>query len=65
MWLLLIIFLNPPIMTQQALQRFDTAQECQKERNRIGYEMAAAYPWTHDFDIVCRYQAAHFNQRRI
>jgi len=64
MWLLLIIFLNPPILTQQALQRFDTAQECQAERNRIGYEMAESYPYSADFRIVCQYQAQRLNQRR-
>lgn len=54
MWLLLIIFLSPPIMTTQELSRYDTQRECQLERDRIGYEMAESYPHEADFVIVCK-----------
>jgi hypothetical protein len=58
MWFLLIIFLSPGILNDQELHRYATAEECFTERNRIGYEMASAYPWEHTFNIVCRYQAS-------
>lgn len=63
-WLLMIVFLGPAIFTQQELHRYDTIQECQVERDRIGYLMAAEYPWDHDFNVVCQFQAAATNLRR-
>lgn len=54
MWLLLIIFLSPPIMTTQELNRYETKQACQIERDRIGYLMAEQYPSDANFVIVCR-----------
>lgn len=53
MWLLLIIFMSPPIMTTQELNRYETQRECQMERDRIGYLMAEQYPSDADFVIVC------------
>jgi hypothetical protein len=47
MWMLVIILLNT------ALQTYATSWECQSERNRIGYEMAEAYPHERDFVIAC------------
>lgn len=35
------------------LGRFDTEQACNSERDRIGFEMAEAYPHEADFQIVC------------
>jgi len=56
MWSLLIVLLNvPPGFDQNTvLQTYATAEECQSERNRIGFEMAAAYPHNRDFMIVCK-----------
>ena len=56
MWFLLIVLLNevPGFSPTTVLQTFSTAQACQAERNRIGYEMAAAYPYERDFVISCQ-----------
>jgi hypothetical protein len=56
MWLLIIVFLNnvPGIEHITVLQTYASSEECQSERNRIGYEMAAAYPNDRDFVIACR-----------
>jgi hypothetical protein len=56
MWMLVIILLNtvPQITTVTVLQTYSTSQECQNERNRVGYEMAEAYPYERDFVIACR-----------
>ena len=54
MWLLLIIFLGPEITNVQELEHYATQQACQLERNRIGFEMAEAYPWSMDFRVECR-----------
>jgi hypothetical protein len=32
-----------------------TSQECHSERDRIGNEMAKAYPGDHDFEIACQF----------
>ena len=53
MWLLLIVFIGSPIINVQELDHYATWKECQTERNRIGFEMAEAYPWTMDFRIEC------------
>jgi hypothetical protein len=57
MWMLVIILLNtvPQITTVTVLQTYATSQECQSERNRVGYEMAEAYPYERDFVIACRF----------
>jgi hypothetical protein len=56
MWILVIILLNtvPGISTVTVLQTYATSEECQSERNRVGYEMAEAYPYDRDFVIACR-----------
>lgn len=40
------------------LEKYDTADECDRERDRIGAEMAVSYPDEHDFMIVCRPSAS-------
>lgn len=55
MWLLLIVFVSGVQGTTE-LDRFETYEACQRERNRVGYEMADAYPDEHDFNIVCRFE---------
>ena len=58
MWLLIILLLSvngvPGLNTITVLQTYATSQECQSERNRVGYEMAAAYPTERDFVIACQ-----------
>ena len=56
MWMLVIILLNtvPGISTVTLLQTYPTSQECRSERDRIGDEMAEAYPDDRDFVIACR-----------
>jgi hypothetical protein len=41
------------------LETYASYQECQIERNRIGFEMAAAYPYDRDFVIACRLSTRH------
>ena len=52
MWFLLIIFLTTG--QEAVLNHFTSAEDCQAERNRIGFDMAAAYPYDRDFVIACR-----------
>ena len=61
MWLLIMILLNdvPGLDNIMVLNTFTTSQECQTERNRIGYEMAAAYPYERDFVIACQLRPKH------
>lgn len=61
MWLLVIVLLNsvPGFDRIMKLETFATYQECQIERNRIGYEMAAAYPYDRDFVIACQLNSKH------
>jgi hypothetical protein len=56
MFFLLMILLSdvPCLEREYRLNTFDTAEECQTERNRIGFEMAEAYPYENDFIIVCQ-----------
>ncbi len=62
MWLLLIILLTPLPGTNRVtvLNTFATYEECQPERNRIGFEMAESYPYENDFRVVCE-----FRQKKI
>jgi hypothetical protein len=57
MWMLVIILLNtvPQMSTVTVLQTYATSQECWNERNRVGYEMAEAYPYERDFVIACQF----------
>ena len=41
------------------LNTFATSQECQTERNRVGYDMAEAYPYERDFVIACQLNRKH------
>lgn len=61
MWFLLIILLAPPVGVNRAtvLNAFETYEDCQPERNRIGFEMAESYPYDSDFRIVCEFQEKH------
>lgn len=56
MWLLLIVLLNvvPGFAQNTLLNTYTTAEECERERNRVGYDMAEAYPYERDFVIVCQ-----------
>jgi len=56
MWLLIMVLLNtvPGFDKVMVLNTFATSEECQIERNRIGFEMAAAYPYERDFVIACQ-----------
>jgi hypothetical protein len=56
MWLLVIVLLNivPGHDKITVMNTFATPEECQIERNRIGFEMAAAYPYDRDFVIACQ-----------
>jgi hypothetical protein len=57
MWLL--INTVPGLEKITVLNTFATPEECQSERNRIGFEMAAAYPYERDFVIACRLNPKH------
>jgi hypothetical protein len=61
MWILVIVLLNtvPGLDKIMKLEMYATSQECQIERNRIGYEMAAAYPYDRDFVIACQLSPKH------
>ena len=54
MWILVLIFLGPDILNVQELDHYATWKACQTERNRIGFEMAEAYPWSMDFRVECQ-----------
>jgi hypothetical protein len=58
-WLLLLVFLNPVdgFSKQYVLNSFDTQSGCQSERDRIGFDMAEAYPGELDFRIECHENA--------
>ena len=61
MWLLMIVFLNivPGLEKITVLNTFAASEEYQSERNRIGFEMAAAYPYERDFVIACQLNPKH------
>ena len=61
MWLLVIVLFNavPGLDNIMKLETYATYQESQIERNRIGYEMAAAYPYDRDFVIACQLSPKH------
>jgi hypothetical protein len=60
-WLLIMVLLNtvPGLEKITVLNTFTTSEECQSERNRIGFEMAEAYPYERDFVIACRLNPKH------
>jgi hypothetical protein len=49
----------PGLDKMMVLNTFATSEECQIERNRIGFEMAAAYPYERDFVIACQLNPKH------
>jgi hypothetical protein len=55
MWLLIIMLLTPvPGLGQiTVLSAFPTWKGCQDERNRVGFDMAASYPYERTFIIDC------------
>ena len=61
MWLLVMILLNDVQGLDKVvvLNTYATSQECQIERNRVGYEMAKAYPQDRDFVIACQLNRKH------
>ena len=62
MWFLIIVLLNgdvPGLNKVTVLQTYATSQECQSERNRVGFEMAAAYPYDRDFVVACQLSQKH------
>jgi len=62
MWLLMIVLLNnivPGLDKIMVLNTYATSEECQSERNRVGFEMAAAYPYDRDFVIACQLNPKH------
>lgn len=61
MWMLVIILLNivPGLEKVTVLNTFATSEECQIERSRIGFEMAAAYPYERDFVVACKLNPKH------
>jgi hypothetical protein len=61
MWLFVIVLLNGDtgINTVTVLDTYGNLQECQHERNRVSYEMAAAYPNDRDFVIACKLNPKH------
>ena len=74
MWFLLIVLLAPPpgIDRVTVLNTFVTYEDCQPERNRIGFEMAESYPYDNDFRIVCEFrgtkpflQPAHHEEPKV
>ena len=58
MWLLLIIMLTvvPGIERATVLNTFESYDTCKPERDRIGFEMAEAYPGENNFLIVCEFR---------
>ncbi|MGQ0695517.1 MAG: hypothetical protein ACT4OL_08080 [Nitrospiraceae bacterium] len=61
MWLLIMVLLNigPGLNQITVLKTFATSEECQIERNRIGFAMAEAYPYERDFVIACKLNPKH------
>jgi hypothetical protein len=61
MWLLIMVLLNtvPGLEKIMVLNTFATPEQCQIERNRVGFEMAEAYPYERDFVIACRLNPKH------
>jgi len=61
MWLLVIVLLNnvPGLDKMIKLAAYATSEECQIERSRVGFEMAAAYPYDRDFVIACQLSPTH------
>jgi len=65
MWILIIVLLVSEVpglgKITTVLNTYATYQECQSERNRIGFEMAEAYPHDNDFVITCQQNSPRHN----
>ena len=61
MWFLMMVLLNvgPGLDKGTVLNAFATSEECQIERDRIGFAMAEAYPYERDFVIACQLRPKH------
>lgn len=61
MWLLVMVLLNtvPGFNQVIVLNKYTSSEECQIERNRVGFDMAAAYPHDRDFVIACQLSPKH------
>ncbi len=61
MWFLIMVLLNtvPGLDRVTILHTYGSFQECQIERNRVGFEMAQAYPHDRDFVIDCQLNRKH------
>ena len=61
MWLLLMVLLAAPsgLNNVTVLNAFSTYEDCKPERDRIGFEMAASYPYENNFSIVCEFRASN------
>ena len=58
-WLLLMVMLsNAPAFAGRTfvLQKYATQETCDMARAQIGFEMADAYPYERNFQIVCKSQ---------
>jgi len=67
MWILIIVLLVSDVpglgKITTVLNTYATYQECQSERNRIGDEMAEAYPNDDDFVIACQDNSLRHNSQ--
>jgi hypothetical protein len=61
MWLLIKVLLNDVqgFTKTTVLNTYATSEQCQSERSRVGFEMAAAYPYERDFVIACQLSRKH------
>ncbi|MGQ0666480.1 MAG: hypothetical protein ACT4O4_05555 [Nitrospiraceae bacterium] len=61
MWFLMMVLLNgvPGYSQATVLNTYATSEQCQTARNRVGFEMAEAYPYERDFVIACQLSPKH------
>jgi len=70
-WLLLMVLVNavPGLESSTKLNEFSTPEECQQEQERIGKDMADAYPGDTSFRIDCNKATkpddSHINYTKI
>jgi hypothetical protein len=56
MWWLVLVFLAFPARPI-VIERFVNQEDCQEKRDKVGYNMAEAYPYERDFIVECQLQA--------
>jgi elongation factor P--beta-lysine ligase len=58
MWFLLMVIMAPGLGADRevVIEHYPTQEACRIERNRIGFEMAKAYPWEMTFRIECEWR---------